>query len=568
MSCDATRSARSRLAIALVVTAGWATAGCEGSFDTGIAPPPGAVTGPDVPAPSSQVPRLSHEQWENTTADLLALPAHSGLSSAFIPDSAHGLFDNAGGELSVGSALWSDYQRAAETLAATVTTDPAALARIVPPGLPTDPVMRGRAFIVAFGQRAYRRPLGNGEIDAYVTLFQTGAAAFPEMTDAFAAGVRVVLEGMLQSPNFLYRPELSSAQVDGFVPLSDYELASRLSFGLWNTMPDEELFAAAAAHQLTTDAGLHAQVTRMLTDPRAHAMVRSFHDQLLQTGRATDVHRTAGLFPEFNDNVPPAMIGETRAFVDHVVFDEHGSLTTLLTAPYTYVDANLAPVYGLRGSFGTDFARVELDPTQRAGLFTQIGFLSVNASATEGDPIHRGVFLHRRMLCTDLPPPPMMVPPLPADDPTMPHTMRERVTAHTGPGTCGASCHGSVINPVGFAYEHYDALGRWRDQDHGMAIDATGHYGFGRAPTSYDGAVEFARVMSGQFDVHRCYGEHWLEYTYGRATSSDDDALLYRVALASRRGELDVLELLTELVTSPSFTHRSTQPYAGVTGSP
>lgn len=568
MPCDAAMSARSRLAAILVIAASSLGVGCEGTFDTGVAPPPGAVTGPEVPAPSSQVPRLSHEQWESATADLLALPAASGLSSAFIPDSAHGLFDNAGGELSVGSALWSDYQRAAEALATTVTTDPTALARIVPAGLPADPTMRVHGFVAAFGQRAYRRPLTNAEIDAYVTLHQSGAAAFPEMTDTFAAGVRVVLEGMLQSPNFLYRPELSTAQVDGLVPLNDYELASRLSFGLWNTMPDEELFAAAAAHQLTTDAGLRAQVTRMLADPRAHAMVLSFHDQLLGTGRATDVHRTAALFPEFSDSVPPAMIGETRAFVEHVVFDDHGSLTTLLTAPYSYVDQNLAPIYGLRGTFGASFARVDLDPTQRAGLFTQIGFLSVNASATETDPIHRGVFLHRRMLCTDLPPPPMMVPALPPDDPTMPHTMRQRVTAHTGAGTCGASCHGGVINPVGFAYEHYDALGRWRDQDHAMAIDATGDYGFGRSPTQYDGAVEFARVMSGQFDVHRCYGEHWLEYTYGRASSSDDAALLQRVAAGSRRGDLDVLGLLTELVTSPSFTHRSTRPYAGVTGSP
>jgi hypothetical protein len=546
--------------------AGAAASGCTGTFDQGVAPPPGVVTGPDTPSPSSQVPRLSHLQWENATTDLLRLPAPSGLSSSFIPDSTRGLFDNAGGELSVGTALWSDYQRAAERLAETVTTDATALARILPEGLPADPTMRARAFVVGFGRRAYRRPLSNDETAAYVTLFATGAAAFPDMSDSFAAGVRVVLEAMLQSPNFLYRPELSTAQIDGLVPLSDDEMASRLSFALWNTMPDDELFAAAAAHQLTNDATLRTQVARMLQDPRARTMVVAFHDQLLLTSRALDVNRATSLFPEFDPALPASMVGETRAFVEHAVFDDHGSLTTLLTAPYTYVDERLAPVYGLSGTFGPGFTRVSLDTTQRAGLFTQIGFLSVNATSTETDPIHRGVFLHRRMLCTRLPAPPMMVPPLPPDDPSMPHTMRERVTTHTGPGTCGATCHGTTINPIGFAYEHYDALGRWRDRDHDLPIDASDSYAFGGLPAHYDGAVELGRVMSEQVSTHRCYTQHWLEYAYGRAVSSADDAILTRVGRASRRGELDVLGILTELVTSPSFTHRSAAPYAGVTG--
>lgn len=556
----AVRCALAALTVATVVV------GCRGSLDYGVAGPPGPR--PDVPAASSEAPRLSHAQWENATTDLLALTAPSRLSAGFIPDPAHGLFDNAGGELSVGAALWSDYQRAAETLAQRVTTDATALARIVPAGLTSDPAMRASGFIAGFGLRAYRRPLTNTELATYVMLFQTGSTAYPEMPDHFAAGARIVLETMLQSPHFLYRPELSTAPVAGVIPLSDYELASRLSFALWNTIPDEELLTAAASHQLTTDAGLRMQVTRMLAEPRARAMVTAFHDQLLQTGRATDVHRDATLFPEYDASVPPAMIGETRAFVEHVIFDDRGSLETLLTAPYSYVDQNLAPIYGLHGTFGTTFTRTSLDPTRRAGLFTQIGFLSVNATSTETDPIHRGVFLHRRMLCTTLPPPPMMVPPLPADDPTMPHTMRQRVTTHTGPGTCGATCHATTINPVGFAYEHYDALGRWRDRDHGLPIDATGNYPLGGLPQNYDGAVDLGHVMAGQLVTHTCYTRHWLEYAYGRATSRVDEAVIARVGGRSRFDHLDVIGVLTELVTSRSFTHRSPLPYAGVTESP
>lgn len=534
--------------------------GCEGAILDGPAGPTGSrdlgCRGNEcveAPAPASRFPRLSHPQYESTTRDLLRLADRPGMTSTYLGDATSTTFDNNGAELSVGDSLWGDYQRGAETLAQQVTTDPTALARIVPTGATGS--LRG--FVEGFGQRAYRRPLTTDEIDTLVTLGGTGATAYPEMGDGFAAGVRVVLEAMLQSPHFLYRIELSTDRVDGRIQLSSWEIASRLSYALWDTMPDDELFRAAQAGELSSADGIRVQAERMLMDAKSEEMVASFHEQLLNLRGYLDITRSTTLFPEFNEGLRQSMYDETQTFVQHVIFDEGAGLDRLLTAPYTFVDANLAAVYGLDGTYGDTMERVDLDPTQRAGLLTQIGFLAANASSTDPDAIHRGVFVNHRILCAPLPPPPMMVPPLP-EDATGTLTMRQRIDGHTGPGTCGAGCHSTMINPVGFAYEHYDALGRWRDEDHGLPVDSTAAYEFPTGEVAYSDAVDLAGVMADQAMTHRCYVRHWIEYAYGREVGASDTQLITRVASGSLAGTLSVREMLVELVTSDAFRSRST----------
>lgn len=533
--------------------------GCTGDLLDGPAGPIGyedpGCRGQDcaeLPSPSSRFPRLSHDQYENTVRDLLRLDSTPGVTGTYLGDATSTTFDNNGNELYVGEALWGDYQRGAEQLAQRVTTDPAALARITPDGAAGDP----RRFVEGFGLRAHRRPLTGEETDAYVALFARGATAFPEM-DPFAGGARVVLEAMLQSPHFLYRVELSTARSGETIPLSAYEMASRLSYALWNTMPDDALFAAAESGDLTDVEGIRAQAARMLDHENASDTVASFHFQLLDMHKYADVTRSTMLFPEFTPALRQSMVDETQSFVHHVIFEERGGLERLLTAPYTFVDAELATVYGLDGTFGDTPERVDLDPTERAGLLTQVGFLAANASSTDPDAIHRGVFVNHRILCAPLPPPPMMVPPLPADDTGM-RTMRERIDLHTGPGTCGASCHGTMINPIGFAYEHYDALGRWRDQDRGQPVDSAAEYDFGGAVVDYGDAVELASVIASQPMAHRCYVRHWLEYAYGRPPSSRDSQLIARVGRASLEDGTSVRDILIELVASDAFRTRST----------
>jgi hypothetical protein len=323
-------------------------------------------------------------------------------------------------------------------------------------------------------------------------------------------------------------------------------------------MPDDELFRAAESGALSQNDTLRTQVRRMIEDPRARGMVESFHHQLLDWDKYADVTRP---FPEFTTELRASMQGEAREFVSHVVFTERSGLATLLTAPYTFADARLAQVYGLAGTFPADgFRQVQLDPTRRAGLFTQIGFLAAYASGADTDPIHRGVFINLRVLCARLPPPPQDVPPLPPATGMV--TMRQRIEAHTGAGTCGATCHGTMINPIGFAYEHYDALGRWRDLDNGLPVNAADQYSFEGEVAAYDGAVQLAREMATRPMAHNCYARNWMEYTYARQTTPSDQPVVTRVGGASRERQLPVLDIITELVTSRAFLTRSTQELA------
>lgn len=547
---------------ALLVAAALALgpSGCVGVLDDGPASPQGfeCASGCTEIAPSSsRFPRLSHAQWERTVQDLLRLPDASELSSTFPPDAPRGLFTNDGAELFVSGDLRTEYQRAAERLAESVATDPAALARILPADLPASPdTARARAFLEGFGHRAYRRALSTAELDVFAALFARGPELYPD-DEPFVAGVRLTIEAMLQSPFFVYRAELGVAEADAPIALSSDELASRLSYALWGTMPDDDLFAAAADGALDDAETLDAEVTRMLEDPRAEDMLVLYHEQLLSVGRYADVTRSDTLFPEFSNAVRPAMADEVRLFVRDV-FEDDGGVRDLFTARFTYANAQLAAIYDLPGVSGDAMQRVSLEGTDRAGLLTMAGFLATNSSSTDSDPIHRGVFVNHRILCAPLPAPPMMVPPLPPEDMTMPRTLRERITLHTGAGTCGASCHGTMINPIGFAFEHFDAIGAHRDEErNGLPIDSADAYSFQGQLREYADAVELSSIIAEQRMTHACYAEHLLQFVHGRAPVEDDVGLLRHVTNASLRERASLRELIRILVTSPAFAQRS-----------
>ena len=529
--------------------------GCRGQLDEGPAGPRGTVRCTDgcaeLTSPTSRAPRLSHTQWENATRDLLRLDARSGLSSTFIPDPTSGLFDNDGTGLTVRNPLWTGYQRAAEQLADQISADPIALERLsAPVGTPAE---RLSTFIRDFGLRVYRRPLTGAETTRLAALAARAAEFHPSL-DPFSGGARIVIETTLQSPHFLYRPEMAPAAGEG-VPLSSYEVASRLSFALWNSIPDDALLAAAAADSLRTSAGVRVQAERMLADPRAHDMVGDFHFQWLDARKYADITRSTALFPEYDAELPESMRQEALRFVDAVVFDDLGGLDELLTASFTVADARIARVYGVTGPT-TGWERIELGP-ERAGLFTQIGFLAAQSTSTESDPIHRGVQLNRRVLCANLPAPPAEVPPLPPAGTGEPQTQRQRINAHTGEGTCGARCHGTMINPIGFAFEHYDALGRWQDTDNGLPVDAAASYFFESGEREYRDAVALATVMATESATHRCYTGHWLEYLYGRRLNAVDNVLVDRVAERSLAGSANVRDVILDIVTSGPFISRS-----------
>jgi hypothetical protein len=538
-----------------------ALSGCDGSLDAGPAAPRGfgcANGCPELPVATTRFPRLTHDEYERTVVDLLRLEGPSGVVLS-PPDAPSSLFDNASAELRVSSALASSYQRAAEQLAARVSADPAALARIVPADLPASPAdARARAFVEGFGLRAYRRPLTADEVSRYVTFFARGAELYPD-DDPFAAGVRLVLEAMLQSPHFLYRPELGTAAApDRTFALGDYELASRLSYALWGSMPDDALLAAAAAGALRDPEGVGIQADRLLDDPRADAILVAYHEQLLDLSKVLLVDNRP-LYPDFRPSTTPrAMAEEVQLFVRDV-FRDGGGVRELFVSDFTYANEELARIYGLSGVTGDTMRRVPLPAgSPRSGVLTMGAFLAVNASSTDSDPIHRGVFVNQRILCAPLRAAPDTPPDLPAEDPSMPRTLRERIDRFTGPGTCGAECHGQLINPIGFAFEEFDAIGGHRTHDRNMLpIDASGSYDFGRETLSYEGGAELSALIAEQRSTHACYARHLLEFVHGRVPVEADEALISRVTTASLRGRASLRELVRILVTSDSFRFRS-----------
>lgn len=503
----------------------------------------GNDTKAEQPSAADRFPRLTHAQWEATVKDLFHLPEVSGLSAAFTPDPQLGRFDNNIARLAVTQGLWRDYQNAAEAIAKRVVTEEAVWTQLG--------VSDARTFVTSFGTRAFRRPLTPAEIDRYVTLFEGAQAVFPEH-DAVKAGARLVIQGMLQSPFFLYRTELSYAQTGGGMPLSGYEVASRLSYLFWNSMPDDELFAAAQSGELTDEEGVRRQALRLLDDPRTRDQFRRFHFQAFKISEYADIDKNKTAFPQWRREIGGMMQEETLRFVDSIVAND-GGVADMLTSTKAYVNAELAKIYGLQGEFGSEYKEVDLDPSVRAGLLTRAGFLARNATLDEPDPIHRGVFINLGILCRPISAPPNIPDSLPKTG----NTNREKVESITGVGTCGENCHATIINPVGFAFENFDAIGQWRDDDHGFPVNAadTYHFADGRA-MQYNGAVELSKQLAASPEVHACYSRQLLEFMLGRDLQLLDTQVVRDLSQMSAE-HVSIKELVLNVVASNTFRSRS-----------
>ena len=527
-----------------------ATSGGGGNSATSLQPPPPALV------PTARLARLSRPQWVNTVKDLLKLSDISDVEANVSGDAVVG-FDNDVDSLFVGETLRSDLADAAVSLAAKVTGDPTALARLMPPTAPTDLAGKARAFISAFGLRAYRRPLTDAEVAEVTGLFNQGPALYPG-ADPFTAGVSLALQLFLQSPHFLYRTELSTAVVNGVVPLSDYELASKLSYAIANTMPDDTLLAAAAVpgqlRNPTSANNLLAQATRLLASEAGASGRDHLHFQVLRLGAYDGIVRDPVAFPDFTPATPAAMRQEILSFL-RWIFDQGYGVREIFTSPVGFVNQALAPIYQLPGTFqATQLTRVDLDPTQRSGLLTLAGFLSSYAIGNDPDSIHRGVFVNQRILCVTLPPPDPKATPLIDPQPDM--TNRERVEKTTGVGTCGAACHGTLINPAGFAFEEFDAIGKFRTTDRGKPINSADTYPFTDGAKSYANAVEFSRAIAGSAQAHGCYTRNWQTYINGRALAPAEGPLADYFAAMSEAGKLSMKDMILAMVTNDAFINR------------
>jgi hypothetical protein len=532
---------------------GGATAGSGGSLSGSAGSAAGGVAGSTMVDPTgiegigwtTRYPRLSHPQWENTVRDLLALDALPNLTSTFALDPDSSRFDTYSAR-TVSSNLWLDYQRGAEVVAADVARDAAKLAKVVSAGAQGN----AKAFVTELGERAFRRPLTEQEIATHTTLFEQAATLF-EGGDAFVNGAELVMRAFLQSPHFLYRVESSTQATDKKIWLNGYEVASRLSYGLWNTMPSAELFAAAKAGELTTPEGVTKWTQSMLKDARAKGPLVGFHDQLFNVVNYGTIAKSQTLFPTFTEALAPVLREEARRFFEEIVVTRGASVAGLLTTPVTFVNAQTAPFYGLTAS-GDTLTKVDLDPMKRAGVLTQIGFLSKYGSQTQSDPILRGVHISLDIICSALPAPPNDIPPLPAllDG----QTNRQRVETLTSKQPC-STCHATFINPLGFALERYDAVGQWRDVDNGQPVNSAATFNLDGQDVSYDGPVQLSQLLAKSPAVHRCYSKNWLEYVMGRKPATEENGVLDNVAAASLQAD-SLGSLISNITALETFRAR------------
>ncbi|MYH29672.1 MAG: DUF1592 domain-containing protein [Acidobacteria bacterium] len=407
-----------------------------------------------------------------------------------------------------------------------------------------------REILGTLARRAYRRPVTDTDIDTLLQFYRSGYGE-----GGFERGIQEGLARLLVSPQFLFRIERDPAQLadGGVYEISDLELASRLSFFLWSSIPDDELLAIAADGRLRDPGVLGAQVRRMLADPRAAALARNFGGQWLYIRNLQAVDPDASAYPEFDDNLREAFQRETELFLESQMRDDR-PLTELLTADYSYLNERLARFYGVRNVYGAHFRRVPLRDPNRAGLLGHGSVLTVTSYATRTSPVVRGKYLLDNILGAPPPPPPPNVPALEdaAGDGHEPASIRELMATHRRSPAC-ATCH-LRMDPLGFALENFDGIGRWRDMDGPTPIDASGVLPDG---TAFDGPVEFREALldrSGEFV--RTFAEKLLTYALGRPVQHYDIPAVRSILRDAAAEDHRWSSLVLGIVESPPFQMR------------
>jgi hypothetical protein len=403
-----------------------------------------------------------------------------------------------------------------------------------------------REILQRVTDRAYRRSATPAELDGLMRLF--GQAR--ESGDGFEAAVKQALMAVLISPHFLFRGEIQSNPDNPHEShrVSEYALASRLSYFLWSTMPDDELFRLAGQGRLRRN--LAGQVKRMLADPKSRALVDNFAGQWMQLRTLDIVSPDEKLFPGFDAPLRAALRRETESLFEHVLRKDR-PITEFLTADYTFVNEPLARHYGISGVHGPDFVRVSLKGTGRSGVLTHASILTLTSNPNRTSPVKRGKWILDNILASPPPPPPPGVPALESKETH--GTLRQRMDAHRDNAMC-ASCH-AKMDPLGFAFEHFDAVGRFREKDGDEVVDTRGELVSGERFADH---VELSRVLSDsrQADFVRCVSEKMLTYALGRGLEYYDRPALVAMDTQLRKKNLRFSVLIQAVVESVPFQYR------------
>jgi hypothetical protein len=461
--------------------------------------------------------------------------------------------------LSTSPLLFEKLDDAAEALATTaLTAGSASRARIVTcdatkvgDAACATTVMRG------FARKAWRRPPTDAELARLVAFVPLARAN----GDGFDQGISLGLQAVLLSPNFMFRAELDPDPT-ATAPrlLNDYEIAARLSYFLWSSLPDDTLAAAADAGQLRDVASLQTQATRMLGDAKAAALVSNMGGQWFGLYKISSLAPDRTLFPSFDATLAAAMAQETTMFLGDFFSSTSLSFLDMLDAPWTYVNARLAQHYGLAGVSGTALQKVSLAGSRRVGLLTQASMLATTSFPTRTSPVRRGNWVLANLLCSSPPPPPDNVPPLSATVVPPGSSQRTQLEAHVARADC-AACH-NVMDPIGFGLEHFDAVGAWRDVEHtsgpDAVIDASGALPGGAA---FDGAAQLAAALKTQTaSVSGCVVQKMFSYALGRDPGSADRCQAAALAQGFADSNYNVRSLIMQTIASEVFRMR--QPAA------
>lgn len=507
--------------------------GCTGQVLGGPPTPsdrPRPATGGRQPGPAaaSASPatgqRLTDRQYLNIVADLFAIDASADALAMPLDPKLEG-FRNAASSLLPSDVRIEGYAQLARVITGKVDWT-ALLARERLCAGATETCRRD--FLTTVGRRLFRRPLGPGELARFTALFD----AVAKEGDPFPVAAALVVSAMLQSPEFLYRLEKSGGPVD------DFELATRLSFLLWNSSPDDALLDAAARSQLAAGPALRAQITRMLADPRARRALRDYVDDWLDADKLLRTSRDPALFPQFSGALAADMREEIHRLFERVVWQDDGDLVEVLRAERTMVTPALARLYGLPASPAAgaagfteqDLSRV---PT-RAGLLTQAGILTLTSVGGPGSSIvDRGVFVLRNFLCRPMPEPPNNVPELPPADAGK--SERDLLAQHRADPACGA-CH-NQFDPLGIALEAYDAIGAVQARDHaGNPLTGAGTLTVGDQEVPFTNVREFAAALSRSPELGGCLARKVVQYAFARPLADADEALLAELTAHFARG--------------------------------